>query len=163
MNKETMKMDETMGTEAGDRSRLQTGAPGTELESVVAAAHGVPQRKFKEWRDNGALVEGGHWSRAGNAIVITTAGQVRVLELVGLGDCPPALPVAERVVTVQTAGAMPKVLRCKDAAGQMCSVRLTAPRVFARMFRRHERLSVTSTETDGIYEYGGGVPRRTVL
>lgn len=135
----------------------------TEMESVVAAAHGVPQRKFKEWRDGGALVEGEHWCKAGNAIMITGSGQTRVLELVGLGDSPPALPVQERIVRVMGAGAMPKVLRCKDCAGIMCSVRLTAPRVFARMFRRHEILSVTETETPGIYEYGGGVPRRTVL
>jgi len=135
----------------------------TEMESVVAAAHGVPQRKFKEWRDAGTLVEGEHWQRAGNAIVITVAGQVKVLELVGVGESPPAPPVPERIVRVMDAGAMPKVLRCKDAAGIMCSVRLTAPRVFARMFRRHEILSVVETETPGIYEYNGGVPRRTVL
>lgn len=135
----------------------------TEMESVVAAAHGVPQKKFKEWRDGGALVEGEHWQRPGNAIVITAAGQAKVLELVGVGESPPAPPVPEIRVKAMEPGAMPKVLRCKDAAGIMCSVRLTAPRVFARMFRRHEVLSVVETETPGIYEYHGGVPRRTVL
>jgi hypothetical protein len=43
----------------------------------------------------------------------------------------------------------------------MVSVRLTAPRVFATQFRRNMRLEVTATETEGIYEYDGPVPRRT--
>jgi hypothetical protein len=135
----------------------------TEMESVVAAAHGVPQKKFKEWRDSGDLVEGKHWCRAGNAFMITAAGQARVLQLIGLEDAAPSPPVPEILVTVMNPGTMNRVLRCKDSAGQMCSVRLTGPRVFARMFRRHEKLSVTATETDGIYEYGGAAPRRTVL
>jgi hypothetical protein len=62
----------------------------------------------------------------------------------------------------QAAGVMPRVLRCKPVeGGALVSVRLTAPRVFASQFRRGDRIEVTPTETAGVFEYDGAVPRRT--
>lgn len=130
-------------------------------ESVLAAQLNVPRGNFKRWREGGELKPGEHWIKDGHAFFITEAGKARVLELLGF---EPGTKNEERItrtaVRVMLPGAMPRVLRCKVENGGMCSVRLTAPRVFAAQFRRHDRLEVLPTETEGIFEYDGGVPRR---
>lgn len=137
-----------------------TRTEAAEPESVFAARHEVPRAALKRWREDGTLLEDEHWLKRGNAFLLTVAGQERVLEMIGIAS-PPLVP--ERVpVRAQLAGAMPRILRCKrESDGVMVSVRLTAPRVFATQFRRNDRLDVTPTETEGIYEFDGAVPRRT--
>jgi hypothetical protein len=131
-------------------------------EAVLAARLNVPREQFKHWRESGTLHEGTHYLKEGRAYCITAEGEAEVMRLIGLESDPPQ-PV-KIAVLAQAAGAMPRVLRCKPVdGGAMVSVRLTAPRVFASQFRRNMRLEVLPTETEGIFEYDGPVPRRTRL
>lgn len=134
----------------------------TEPEAVLASRLNVPRDQFKRWRDDGVLLEGEHYQREGRAYHITAAGAAEVLRLIGL-DTPPPEP-RKIAVLAQAAGAMPRVLRCKPVdGGEMVSVRLMGPRVFATQFRRNMRLEVVPTEVEGIFEYDGPVPRRTTI
>jgi len=128
-------------------------------ESALAARLGIPRASFQSWRTSGALKPETHFIRgADRAYHITAEGEVQVLKLSGIQAPPPA---PERMaVTVQAIGVMPRVLRCKQVSGAMCSVRLTAPRVFASQFRRGDALQVLATTTEGVFEYDGDKPRR---
>ena len=129
-------------------------------EAVLAARLNVPRDSFKRWRDGGDLKRLLHYIKDGNANHITPEGEAEVLRLIGIGDAP-ATP-AKIAMLAQAAGVMPRVLRCKPVeGGPLVSVKLTAPRVFATQFRRGDRIEVTPTETEGIFEYDGAVPRRT--
>jgi hypothetical protein len=120
----------------------------------------VPRDSFKRWRESGDLKRLLHYLKDGNAFHITPEGEAEVLRLIGLGEASPA--PAKIAMLAQAAGVMPRVLRCKPVeGGALVSVRLTAPRVFASQFRRGDRIEVTPTETAGVYEYDGAVPRRT--
>lgn len=156
-----------MDTTEEDKEKTIKGEEETEPESVIASRLGIPRGSFKRWREAGDLTSDEHWIKEGNAYCITAAGLRRVNELLGLeagGGAPDAapVPVIQKIaVRAVLPGAHPRVVRCKlEGTGQMCSVRLTAPRVFASQFRRDDRLEVTPTETDGIYEFDGGRPRR---
>jgi hypothetical protein len=132
----------------------------TTPEAVLAARLNVPRESFKRWRESGDLKRLLHYVKDGQAYHITPEGEAEVLRLIGIGDAPSA--PAKIAMLAQAAGVMPRVLRCKPVAGgAMVSVRLTAPRVFAAQFRRGDRIEVTPTETDGIFEYDGAVPKRT--
>jgi hypothetical protein len=132
----------------------------TTPEAVLAARLNVPRDSFKRWRESGDLKRLLHYIKEGHAYHITPEGEAEVLRLIGIGE-PPQSP-AKTAMLAQAAGVMPRVLRCKPVdGGAMVSVRLTAPRVFAAQFRRGDRIEVTPTETDGIFEYDGPVPRRT--
>jgi hypothetical protein len=132
----------------------------TTPEAVLAARLNVPRESFKRWRDGGDLKRLLHYVKDGQAYHITPEGEAEVLRLIGIGDAPAA--PAKIAMLAQAAGVMPRVLRCKPVAGgAMVSVRLTAPRVFAAQFRRGDRIEVTPTETEGIFEYDGAVPKRT--
>jgi len=132
----------------------------TTPEAVLAARLNVPRDSFKRWRDGGDLKRLLHYIKDGNAYHITPEGEAEVLRLIGIGDAP-ATP-AKIAMLAQAAGVMPRVLRCKPVeGGPLVSVKLTAPRVFATQFRRGDRIEVTPTETEGIFEYDGAVPRRT--
>jgi hypothetical protein len=127
---------------------------------VLAARLNVPRDSFKRWRESGDLKRLLHYLKDGNAFHITPEGEAEVLRLIGLGEASPA--PAKIAMLAQAAGVMPRVLRCKPVeGGALVSVRLTAPRVFASQFRRGDRIEVTPTETAGVYEYDGAVPRRT--
>lgn len=129
-------------------------------EAVLAARLNVPRESFKRWRDNGDLKRLLHYIKDGNAYHITIEGEAEVLRLIGI-DSSPTAPT-KIIMLAQAAGVMPRVLRCKPVdGGALVSVRLTAPRVFATQFRRGDRIEVTPTETAGIFEYDGAVPRRT--
>lgn len=135
---------------------------GAEQESVFAAANNIPRSAFKGWRESEELQIGLHWYKAGNTHMVTAAGIVRVRELAGVEGI--MVPPAEVNVIMQLAGTHDRLIRCKlDPEGGMCSVRLTGPRVFARLFRRGDKLKVMPTETEGVYEYAGAVPRRIKL
>lgn len=137
-----------------------TTTPTTTPEAVLAAQLNVPREIFKRWRDNGDLKRLLHYVKDGQAFHITQEGEAEVLRLIGI-DAAPQAP-AKIAMLAQAAGVMPRVLRCKPVdGGAMVSVRLTAPRVFATQFRRGMRLEVTPTETEGIFEYDGAVPKRT--
>jgi len=137
-----------------------TTTPTTTPESVLAARLNVPRENFKRWREGGDLKRLLHYTKDGNAYHITPEGEAEVLRLIGIGEAPQA--PAKIMMLAQAAGVMPRVLRCKPVeGGALVSVRLTAPRVFASQFRRGDRLEVTPTETAGIFEYDGAVPRRT--
>jgi len=132
----------------------------TTPEAVLAAQLNVPRDSFKRWRDSGDLKRLLHYVKDGQAYHITQEGQAEVLRLIGIDNAP--TPPAKIAMLAQAAGVMPRVLRCKPVdGGAMVSVKLTAPRVFATQFRRGMRLEVTPTETEGIYEYDGPVPKRT--
>jgi len=132
----------------------------TTPEAVLAAQLNVPRENFKRWRESGDLKRLLHYVKDGQAYHITPEGEAEVLRLIGISAAPPA--PAKIAMLAQAAGVMQRVLRCKPVAGgAMVSVRLTAPRVFASQFRRGDRLEVTPTETEGIFEYDGAVPRRT--
>jgi hypothetical protein len=132
----------------------------TTPEAVLAARLNVPRESFKRWRESGDLKRLLHYVKDGQAYHITPEGEAEVLRLIGIGDAPAA--PAKIAMLAQAAGVMPRVLRCKPVAGgAMVSVRLTAPRVFAAQFRRGDRIEVTPTETEGIFEYDGAVPKRT--
>lgn len=134
--------------------------PHTTSEAVLAARLNVPRDNFKRWRDSGDLKKFAHYIKEGQAFHITAEGEAEVLRLIGI-ESAPAGPV-KIAVLAQTAGAMPRILRCKPVeGGPMVSVRLTGPRVFATQFRRNMRLEVTPTEVEGIFEYDGTVPRKT--
>lgn len=137
-----------------------TTTPTTTPEAVLAARLNVPRDSFKRWRESGDLKRLLHYIKEGHAYHITHEGEAEVLRLVGIGEAPQA--PAKIAMLAQAAGVMQRVLRCKPVdGGAMVSVRLTAPRVFAAQFRRGDRIEVTPTETDGIFEYDGPVPRRT--
>jgi hypothetical protein len=139
---------------------MQTPTPTTTPEAVLAARLNVPRDSFKRWRESGDLKRLLHYLKDGNAFHITPEGEAEVLRLIGLGEASPAR--AKIAMLAQAAGVMPRVLRCKPVeGGALVSVRLTAPRVFASQFRRGDRIEVTPTETAGVYEYDGAVPRRT--
>ena len=132
----------------------------TTPEAVVAGRMNVPRESFKRWREAGTLREGEHFVKEGRAYQITEAGEAEVLRLIGIAQTPE--PEPRRGMIVQQAGVMHRVLRCKPAeGGAMVSVRLMAPRVFASQFRRGDRIEVTATEVEGVFEYDGGKPRRT--
>jgi len=134
--------------------------PTTIPEAVLAARLNVPRDSFKRWRDGGDLKRLLHFIKDGHAYHLTPEGEAEVLRLIGIGEAPPA--PAKILMLAQAAGVMPRVLRCKPVeGGAMVSVRLTAPRVFASQFRRGDRIEVTPTETEGVFEYDGAVPRRT--
>lgn len=134
--------------------------PTTTPEAVLAARLNVPRESFKRWRESGDLKKFLHYLKEGHAFHITPEGEAEVLRLIGIRDAPP--PPSKVAMIAQAAGVMPRVLRCKPlAGGAMVSVRLTAPRVFASQFRRGDRIEVMPTETEGVYEYDGAVPRRT--
>lgn len=137
-----------------------TTTDNTTPEAVLAARLNVPRDSFKRWREDGRIKRLLHYVKEGNAYHITPEGEAEVLRLIGVDSSPP--PPAKIVMLAQAAGVMPRVLRCKPMdGGSLVSVRLTAPRVFASQFRRGDRLEVTPTETEGIFEYDGAVPRRT--
>ena len=137
-----------------------TTIPTTTPESILAARLNVPRDSFKRWREGGDLKRLLHYVKDGQAYHITPEGEAEVLRLIGIGDAPAA--PAKIAMLAQAAGVMPRVLRCKPVeGGGMVSVRLTAPRVFAAQFRRGDRIEVTPTETEGIFEYDGAVPKRT--
>lgn len=137
-----------------------TTTPTNTPEAVLAARLNVPRDSFKRWRDNGDLKRLLHYIKEGQAFHITPEGEAEVLRLIGIGEAPPA--PTKIAMLAQAAGVMPRVLRCKPVdGGAMVSVRLTAPRVFAAQFRRGMRIEVTPTETEGIFEYDGAVPKRT--
>ena len=137
-----------------------TTPPTTTPEAILAARLNVPRDSFKSWRESGDLKRLLHYLKDGNAFHITPEGEAEVLRLIGLGEASPA--PAKIAMLAQAAGVMPRVLRCKPVeGGALVSVRLTAPRVFASQFRRGDRIMVTPTETAGVYEYDGAVPRRT--
>jgi|LakMenEpi03Aug12_release.lakeMendotaPanAssembly.Ray.scaffolds.fasta_scaffold691250_2 hypothetical protein len=137
-----------------------TTTPTTTPEAVLAARLNVPRDSFKRWREGGDLKRLLHYVKDGQAFHITPEGEAEVLHLIGISDAPPAS--AKIAMLAQAAGVMPRVLRCKPVeGGAMVSVRLTAPRVFAAQFRRGDRIEVTPTETEGIFEYDGAVPKRT--
>ncbi len=139
---------------------MQTPTPPTTPQPVLAARLNVPRDSFKRWRESGDLKRLLHYLKDGNAFHITPEGEAEVLRLIGLGEASPA--PAKIAMLAQAAGVMPRVLRCKPVeGGALVSVRLTAPRVFASQFRRGDRIEVTPTETAGVYEYDGAVPRRT--
>jgi hypothetical protein len=139
---------------------MQTPTPPTTPEAVLAARLNVPRDSFKRWRESGDLKRLLHYLKDGNAFHITPEGEAEVLRLIGLGEASPA--PAKIAMLAQAAGVMPRVLRCKPVeGGALVSVRLTAPRVFASQFRRGDRIEVTPTETAGVFEYDGAVPRRT--
>lgn len=128
-------------------------------ESVLALRLGIPRASFKAWRTSGSLTFGVHFTQAADrSYHITPEGETEVLRLAGLQT-----PVAETprvLVAVQCAGVMPRILRCKQETGVICSVRLTGPRVFASQFRKHDKLEVLPTEHTGIFEYDGQRPKR---
>ena len=137
-----------------------TTTPPTTPEAILAARLNVPRDSFKRWRESGDLKRLLHYLKDGNAFHITPEGEAEVLRLIGLGEASPA--PAKIAMLAQAAGVMPRVLRCKPVeGGALVSVRLTAPRVFASQFRRGDRIEVTPTETAGVFEYDGAVPRRT--
>jgi hypothetical protein len=137
-----------------------TTTPTTTPEAILAARLNVPRDSFKRWRESGDLKRLLHYLKDGNAFHITPEGEAEVLRLIGLGEASPA--PAKIAMLAQAAGVMPRVLRCKPVeGGALVSVRLTAPRVFASQFRRGDRIEVTPTETAGVFEYDGAVPRRT--
>lgn len=137
-----------------------TTTSNTTPEAVLAARLNVPRDSFKRWRESGELKRLLHYVKDGNAYHITPEGEAEVLRLIGIGEAPQA--PAKITMLAQAAGVMPRVLRCKPMdGGAMVSVRLTAPRVFAIQFKRGDRIEVTPTETEGIFEYDGPVPRRT--
>jgi hypothetical protein len=137
-----------------------TTPPTTTPEAILAARLNVPRDSFKRWRESGDLKRLLHYLKDGNAFHITPEGEAEVLRLIGLGEASPA--PAKIAMLAQAAGVMPRVLRCKPVeGGALVSVRLTAPRVFASQFRRGDRIEVTPTETAGVFEYDGAVPRRT--
>lgn len=139
-----------------------TTQTNTTPEAVLAARLNVPRDSFKSWRDNGDLKRLLHYIKDGNAYHITPEGEAEVLRLIGI-DSSAAAPT-KIAMLAQAAGVMPRVLRCKPVeGGALVSVRLTAPRVFASQFRRGDRIEVTPTETEGIFEYDGAVPRRTKI
>jgi hypothetical protein len=139
---------------------MQTPTPTTTPEAILAARLNVPRDSFKRWRESGDLKRLLHYLKDGNAFHITPEGEAEVLRLIGLGEASPA--PAKIAMLAQAAGVMPRVLRCKPVeGGALVSVRLTAPRVFASQFRRGDRIEVTPTETAGVFEYDGAVPRRT--
>ena len=139
---------------------MHTPTPTTTPEAILAARLNVPRDSFKRWRESGDLKRLLHYLKDGNAFHITPEGEAEVLRLIGLGEASPA--PAKIAMLAQAAGVMPRVLRCKPVeGGAMVSVRLTAPRVFASQFRRGDRIEVTPTETAGVFEYDGAVPRRT--
>jgi hypothetical protein len=139
---------------------MQTPTPITTPEAILAARLNVPRDSFKRWRESGDLKRLLHYLKDGNAFHITPEGEAEVLRLIGLGEASPA--PAKIAMLAQAAGVMPRVLRCKPVeGGALVSVRLTAPRVFASQFRRGDRIEVTPTETAGVFEYDGAVPRRT--
>lgn len=132
----------------------------TTPEAVLAARLNVPRASFKRWREDGSLKRLLHYLKDGNAYHLTPEGEAEVLRLIGLGEA--STPTAKIAMLAQAAGVMPRVLRCKPVeGGALVSVRLTAPRVFASQFRRGDRIEVTPTETAGVFEYDGAVPRRT--
>jgi hypothetical protein len=137
-----------------------TTTPTTTPEAILAARLNVPRDSFKRWRESGDLKRLLHYLKDGNAFHITPEGEAEVLRLIGLGEASPV--PAKIAMLAQAAGVMPRVLRCKPVeGGALVSVRLTAPRVFASQFRRGDRIEVTPTETAGVFEYDGAVPRRT--
>ena len=137
-----------------------TTTPTTIPEAVLAARLNVPRDSFKRWRESGDLKRLLHYIKEGHAYHLTPEGEAEVLRLIGIGEAPQA--PAKILMLAQAAGVMPRVLRCKPVdGGALVSVRLTAPRVFASQFRRGDRIEVTPTETEGIFEYDGVVPRRT--
>jgi hypothetical protein len=139
---------------------MHTPTPTTTPEAILAARLNVPRDSFKRWRESGNLKRLLHYLKDGNAFHITPEGEAEVLRLIGLGEASPA--PAKIAMLAQAAGVMPRVLRCKPVeGGALVSVRLTAPRVFASQFRRGDRIEVTPTETAGVFEYDGAVPRRT--
>ncbi len=139
---------------------MQTPTPTTTPEAILAARLNVPRDSFKRWRESGDLKRLLHYLKDGNAFHITPEGEAEVLRLIGLGEASPV--PAKIAMLAQAAGVMPRVLRCKPVeGGALVSVRLTAPRVFASQFRRGDRIEVTPTETAGVFEYDGAVPRRT--
>jgi hypothetical protein len=137
-----------------------TTTPTTTPEAVLAARLNVPRDSFKRWRDGGDLQRLLHYVKDGNAYHLTAEGEAEVLRLIGIDAAPPA--PAKIAMLAQAAGVMQRVLRCKPVdGGAMVSVRLTGPRVFATQFRRGDRIEVTPSETEGIFEYDGTVPKRT--
>jgi hypothetical protein len=137
-----------------------TPPPTTTPEAILAARLNVPRDSFKRWRESGDLKRLLHYLKDGNAFHLTPEGEAEVLRLIGLGEASPA--PAKVAMLAQAAGVMPRVLRCEPVeGGALVSVRLTAPRVFASQFRRGDRIEVTPTETAGVFEYDGAVPRRT--
>lgn len=135
-------------------------------ESVLIARLGIPRTKLKDWRESGQLKEGEHWTRgAKGAHVITPEGERVIMELCALPvevEHRPPVTVALRFICP---GAMVRVARCRPVndEGPMVSVRLTGARVFASQFRRGDVIQAIPTETEGIYEYDGGRPRRMRL
>lgn len=129
-------------------------------ESVFAAQFGIPRKSFTKWRISKSLVEGQHYQidLDTRAYLLTAEGEAEAMRLAGI-ESPPAAP--SRVpVSVQCAGVMPRILRCKQEDGVICSVRLTGPRVFASQFRKHDKIEVLPTEHSGIFEYDGQRPKR---
>lgn len=131
-----------------------------ERESTLTQRLNIPREQFAVWRKSGQWRETEHFTREGNAFVLTDAGAVTLLELLALDreQVPQVKLVALKVIC---AGAMNRILRCRPVeGGHTVSVRLTGPRVFASAFRKHDKIYATPTDTEGIYEYDGGVPRR---
>ena len=132
-------------------------------ESVLAKRMNIPRAQFKQWRENGDLIEGEHWLAEGQAFVFTEAGESRVLQLIAV-PTDTVTPLTKVPVLAVAAGVNPRILRCRPADGSgMVSVRLTGPRVFASGFRRGDRLDAVPTDLEGVLEYDGPVPRRMRL
>ena len=136
-------------------------------ESVLAMRLNIPRAQFKAWREDAtALVPDDHWHKdESGAYVLTPAGQLRVLELMAVPvPVPPVQPVTVPMRAI-AAGAMPRILRCRPVSGEgpMVSVRLLGANVFAAKFRRGDLIQALPTETEGIFEYDGPVPRRMRL
>lgn len=136
-------------------------------EAIFAAAQEIPITRLRQWRKDGALTEGQHWHKSGQAYHLTAEGQDRVLELAGL----PLTPEIQHTPTVSTV----KVNRCRPGVqarvirahrmdtGSVVSVILTAPNVFASQFRACDQIDVTPTTTEGVFEFAGRRPMRIRL
>ncbi len=137
-----------------------TPPPTTTPEAILAARLNVPRESFKGWRESGQLQETTHYLKEGRAYHLTAEGEAQVMHLIGITTPPP--PSVKIEMLAQAAGALARLLRCKPVAGgPMVTVRLTAPRIFASQFRRNDRLEVTPTDLEGVFEYDGQAPRRT--
>lgn len=136
-------------------------------ESVLASRMNIPRAKLKEWRENGTLTEGSHWTRedgGGGAYMLTGAGIQAIMDLVNVKPEQQAAPLPTVEMLAISPGAMSRVLRCRPVAGgPLVSVRLTGSRVFGTSFRRGDRLHVVPTGVEGVFEYDGAAPRRMKL
>jgi hypothetical protein len=133
-----------------------------EAEADLASRLNAPRAAFKRWREEGTLKPEEHWFKTGNTFMLTAAGVDEVHRLLGLSEAIVLTAPPKVTVRVTVPGSNPRLLRGQDANGP-CSIKLTAGRVFAAHFRRHDALECEPTETPGIYEYHGKAPRRAVI